>query len=60
MWRRPATRPDSGFLSANTCYWQIRLEPSLTTEPNRTMVSYKEVALTEDPYALDGDPSTTT
>mgnify|MGYP003497779169 FL=1 len=47
-----------GFLSANTCYWQIRLEPSpLTTEPNRTMVSYKEVALTEDPYALDGDPS---
>lgn len=47
-----------GFFSANTCYWQIRLEPSaITGEPNRTMVSYKEVALAEDPYALDGDPS---
>ncbi len=47
-----------GFFSANTCYWQIRLEPSsLTGEPNRTMVSYKEVALKEDPLALDGDPS---
>ena len=47
-----------GFFSANTCYWQIRLEPSpITDEPNRTMVSYKEVALAEDPYALDGDPS---
>ncbi|ULA61021.1 MAG: hypothetical protein LZF60_280057 [Nitrospira sp.] len=46
-----------GFFSANTCYWQIRLEPSaLTGEPNRTMVSYKEVALQEDPLALDGDP----
>ena len=47
-----------GFFSANTCYWQIRLEPSsITGEPNRTMVSYKEMAMTEDPYALDGDPS---
>lgn len=47
-----------GFFSANTCYWQIRFEPSpITGEPNRTMVSYKEVALTEDPYVLDGDPS---
>lgn len=47
-----------GFFSANTCYWQIRLEPSpLTGEPNRTMVSYKEVALQEDPLALDSDPS---
>ncbi|MBS0177179.1 MAG: hypothetical protein JSR20_00290 [Nitrospira sp.] len=47
-----------GFFSANTCYWQIRLEPSpLTGEPNRTMVSYKEVALQEDPLALDGDLS---
>ncbi|MCS6319039.1 MAG: hypothetical protein H8K05_14945 [Nitrospira sp.] len=46
------------FFPANTCYWQIRLEPStITGEANRTMVSYKEVALTEDPYALDGDPS---
>lgn len=47
-----------GFFSANTCYWQIRFEPSsITGEPNRTMVSYKETALTEDPYALDGDPA---
>lgn len=47
-----------GFFSANTCYWHIRLEPSLLTgEPDRTMVSYKEVALQEDPFALDGDPS---
>lgn len=47
-----------GFFSANTCYWQIRMEPSPATgEPNRTMVSYKEVALQEDPLALDGDPS---
>ncbi len=47
-----------GFFSANTCYWQIRLEPSsVTGEPNRTMVAYKEMALTEDPYALDRDAS---
>ena len=31
-----------GFLSANSCYWQIRLEPSpLTGDPNRTIVCYK-------------------
>lgn len=47
-----------GFFSSNTAYWQIRLEPSAATgAPNRTMVAYKEYALTEDPYALDGDPS---
>lgn len=47
-----------GFFSANTCYWQIRLEPSrVTGEPDRTMVGYKEVALQEDPLALDDDPS---
>lgn len=47
-----------GFFSANTCYWQIRLEPSpVTGEPDRTMVAYKEVAATEDPVALDGDPT---
>jgi len=47
-----------GFFSANTCYWQIRLEPSQATgEPDRTMVAYKEVAQTEDPYAIDGDPT---
>lgn len=47
-----------GFFSANTCYWQIRLEPSpITGEPNRTMVAYKEAAMMEDPFALDEDPS---
>jgi hypothetical protein len=47
-----------GFFSSNTCYWQIRLEPSpVTGEPDRTMVAYKEMALLEDPYALDGDDS---
>lgn len=45
------------FFSGNTCYWQIRLEPSPTTgEPNRTIVAYKDEALQEDPYALDADP----
>ncbi len=47
-----------GFFSANTCYWQIRLEPSpITGEPNRTMVTFKEMALSEDPLALDTDPA---
>ncbi len=47
-----------GFFSSNTCYWQIRLEPSpLTGEPNRTMVAYKEYARSEDPMALDDDPT---
>ena len=31
-----------GFFCANSCYWQIRLEPSpLTGDPNRTIVCYK-------------------
>jgi hypothetical protein len=47
-----------GFFSSNTCYWQIRLEPSpLTRQPYRTMVAYKEAAATRDPYALDSDQS---
>jgi TAT (twin-arginine translocation) pathway signal sequence len=38
------------FFSANTCYWQIRLEPSaISGGQNRTMVCYKDAAL--DPYA---------
>lgn len=32
------------FFSANTCYWQVRFEPSASGEPLRTMVSYKESA----------------
>jgi len=45
------------FLSGNTCYWQVRLEPSPgTNAPFRTVVSYKDDALKEDPMALDGNP----
>lgn len=44
------------FFSANVCYWQIRLEPSVVTgEPHRTIVAYKEAGM--DPYALDHDPA---
>lgn len=42
------------FFSANTCYWQIRLEPSgITHEPDRTIVAYKEKARWHDPLWLD-------
>ncbi len=42
-----------GFFSANTCYWQIRFEPSkVTGDINRTIVGYKENAAL-DPYARD-------
>lgn len=45
-----------GFFSGNNAYWQIRFEPSsVNGEPLRTMVSYKEDALTKDPYAIDTD-----
>lgn len=46
-----------GFFSSNTCYWQIRFEPSnLTKQVNRTIVGYKESAIL-DPFARDGDPN---
>jgi hypothetical protein len=57
------------FLGANAAYWQIRLENSATTQAvtptgtiavnaaNRTIVAYKDVASTQDPYALDGNVS---
>ncbi len=49
-----------GFFSANTCYWQIRLEPCpLTGEPDRTIVCYKigeHVEASRDPAAAQ--PST--
>jgi len=45
-----------GFFSANTCYWQIRLEPSrFTYEPDRTIVAYKETAPWHDPLQTDQD-----
>ncbi len=42
-----------GFFSSNTCYWQIRFEPSPATgAPHRTMVGYKKY-IREDPLYLD-------
>lgn len=47
-----------GFFAANTCFWQVRFEPSPATgDPNRTIVGYKEYALTHDPFATSQDPS---
>ena len=44
-----------GFFSANTCYWQVRFEPSkVNGAANRTMVSYKE-SYTQDPFFTDSD-----
>ncbi len=46
-----------GFFSSNTCYWQIRLEPSrVTGDPDRTIVAYKETAPWHDPLFLDEEP----
>lgn len=42
---------DLAFFSGNTCYWQIRLE-----DDNRTIVGYKEAALSSDPILRDGNP----
>jgi hypothetical protein len=54
-------RINLAFFSANVCFWQIRLEPSLITrDPYRTIVSYKEDPddeRHEDPYILDRDPT---
>jgi hypothetical protein len=45
-----------GFFSSNTCYWQIRFEPSLITrEINRTIVAYKE-GVDLDPFSRDNNP----
>lgn len=46
-----------GFFSGNVCYWQIRFEPNTAGDPDRTIVAYKESALTADPVMLDHDPS---
>lgn len=53
-----------GFFSSNTCYWQIRFEPSrITQDINRTIVAYKE-SVTLDPFmrdaSLDNDNLVTT
>jgi hypothetical protein len=40
------------FFSANTCYWQVRLETSpITGDNNRTMLCYKNKD--KDPYTLN-------
>ena len=50
-----------GVIGANCCYWQIRLEPSpVTSTPNRTIVCYKDDALTKDPYAQSSQSYLTT
>ena len=45
------------FLGANASFWQIRFEPGPDGAPNRTLVSYKEAAEHDDPFATDGDPA---
>ena len=38
------------FFGANTCYWQVRLEPSAKSQqPRRTVVAYKYYTVTDDP-----------
>lgn len=39
-----------GNFAANTCYWQVRLEPDAAGNANRTIVCYKYDAATSDPY----------
>lgn len=42
------------FLTADTCSWQVRFEPStVDATPNRDIVAYKETALTDDPDMAD-------
>ena len=45
------------FLSSNTSYWQVRFEPDSNGAANRTIVGYKEKALSSDPILTDGDPT---
>lgn len=48
---------DLGFFSGNVCYWQIRFEADAAGRPHRTIVAYKENALSSDPILTDGDPT---
>jgi hypothetical protein len=47
-----------GFFGANMGYWQIRLEPSATGQPNRTVVCYKYARWQDPTYYTD--PGSTT
>ena len=38
-----------GFFGANTAYWQIRLEPSISGDANRTVVAYRFKTPDTDP-----------
>jgi hypothetical protein len=43
-----------GFFAANIVYWQVRYEPSpVMGDTDRTVVGYKQYALTNDPLAHD-------
>ena len=47
-----------GIFAANTCFWQVRYEPSTVDgTADRTVVGYKFDALTEDPDYLSGNTS---
>lgn len=41
-----------GNFAANTCYWQVRLEPDAAGNADRTIVGYKYDADASDPFAL--------
>ncbi|MGZ4169790.1 MAG: N,N-dimethylformamidase beta subunit family domain-containing protein [Solirubrobacteraceae bacterium] len=41
-----------GFFSANSAYWQVRLEPNAAGSPNRVVVGYKDFAT----CTCDGGP----
>jgi hypothetical protein len=48
-----------GFFGANNAYWQIRLEPSSTNQPDRTIVAYRGATTANDPvYPLNPAEST--
>lgn len=49
-----------GFFGANMGYWQVRLEPSSTGQPNRKVVCYKWAAPTRDPMHATNPRLTTT
>jgi hypothetical protein len=49
-----------GFFGANMGYWQVRLEPSSTGQPNRKVVCYKWAAPTRDPMHATNPQLTTT
>lgn len=49
-----------GFFSANVCYWKIRLESDRDGTPHRTVVAYKERAVSDDPMRHDSQHITNT